>query len=35
MKDKIKLLFRLIFLILYVRPTRWKYEIDKLKKHKN
>ena len=35
MKQKTKFLFRLILMILFVRPHRWRYEIDKLKEKQN
>ena len=35
MKQKVRFLIRLIVLILFIRPNRWKYEIDKLKKEQN
>jgi hypothetical protein len=35
MKQKVKFLMRVIVMILFIRPNRWKYEIDKLKKEQN
>jgi len=31
-KEKLKLWFRVLFIIVFIRPNRWRYEIDKLKK---